>query len=45
MKTGELASRPVLMSDIGRHTVIRFGLTSTVVAKYLATMCGSKSAK
>ena len=45
MKTGVLASRPVPMGDTGRHTVVRFGLTSAVVAKYLATMCGSKSAK
>ena len=45
MKIGILARRPVPMGDIERHTVVRFGLKSVLVAKYLGTVCGSKSAK
>ena len=39
MKTGILARRPVC--DTERHTVIRFGLKSALVAKYLAIVHGS----
>ena len=45
MKAGKLARRPVPMGDTERHTVVRFGLKSTLVAKYLDTVCGSKSTK
>ena len=45
MKAGELARRPVPVCDTERHTVVRFGLILAVVAKYLATECGSKSTK
>ena len=45
MKTGILARRPVPMGDTERHTMVRFGLKSALVAKYLTTVCGSKSAK
>ena len=42
MKTGILARRPVAMGD--KDIVVRFGLKSAMVAKYLATVPGSKSA-
>ena len=45
MKAGILSRRPVPMGDTEIHIVIRFGLTSAVVTKYLDTMRGSKSAK
>ena len=45
MKAGKLARRPVPVCDTERHTLVRFGLISAVVAKYPATECGSKSAK
>ena len=45
MKAGKLARRPVPMGDTERHTVVRFGLKSALVAKYLDTVCGSKSTK
>ena len=30
-----LAGRPMTMGDTERHTMVRFGLKSTLVAKYL----------
>ena len=45
MKTGKLARRPVPIGDTERHTVVRFGLKFALVAKFLDTVCGSKSAK
>ena len=45
MKIEILAKRPVTIGDSERHTVIRFGLKSVLVAKYLATVHGPKSAK
>ena len=45
MKTGKLTRRPVPMGDTERHTVVRFGLKSALVAKYLDIVCGSKPAK
>ena len=42
MKTGILARRLVPMGDTERHyTVVRFGLKSALIAKYLATVHGS----
>ena len=43
MKTGILARRPVPIGDTERHTMIRFGLKSAQLAKYLVTVRGSKS--
>ena len=45
MKTGILASRPVPMGNTEKHTVVRFGLKSALVTKYLATVHGLKAAK
>ena len=44
-KTGKLARRPVPIGDTERHTVVRFGFKFALVAKYLDTVCGSKSEK
>ena len=40
MKTGKLARRPVPMDDTERHTVVRFGLKSALVANTLIQCVG-----
>ena len=41
MKIEVLARRLVPMGDTERCTVVKFGLTSAMIIKYLATVCGS----